>query len=284
VLESYNTRELLKRTREELATALYQHDAAVRVIARLTRERDEARDALSKLTIAPTAAGASAGASADDAMAVDNITLSQPLQDHVDDTHQQFVNHRNKWVIITMDAILTSISPRLSKGRKKRPVPPEWATPDDIAALQLVASTELTVTQPETLAVQAQHAAIGGLDGKLDIYSLEANKVERTLDIGEPIKAAIWTENKVFLGTSKGAVKAFVSGEEKHTFGSHAGQVTGLSLHPGGRIAASTGVDKSFVFYDIDELKVVSHIYTDTGMLHPAHSLVLNCPLTHFQL
>jgi hypothetical protein len=52
VLETYNTREQLARTREELATALYQHDAAVRVIARLTRERDEAREALSKVTVA----------------------------------------------------------------------------------------------------------------------------------------------------------------------------------------------------------------------------------------
>lgn len=95
MLESYNTRELLKRTREELATALYQHDAAVRVIARLTRERDEARDALSKLTIAPTSAGTGAGASADDAMAVDNMTLPEPLQDHVDQMHQQYVNKCN---------------------------------------------------------------------------------------------------------------------------------------------------------------------------------------------
>lgn len=162
---------------------------------------------------------------------------------------------------------------RLSKGRKKRPVPPEWATPDDISSLGQVGTTELTTTQPETLAVQQAHAAIGGLDGKLDIYSIEAKQVERSLDVGEPITATVWTENKVFLATSKGSVKALVSGEEKATFQAHAGQVTGLSLHPGGRIVASTGVDKSFVFYDIEELKVVSHIYTDSGMLCP-HTFV----------
>jgi len=48
-IETYNLREQLARTREELATALYQHDAAVRVIARLTKERDQARSALARI-------------------------------------------------------------------------------------------------------------------------------------------------------------------------------------------------------------------------------------------
>lgn len=87
VLEAYNTREQLARTREELATALYQHDAAVRVIARLTKERDEARDALSKVTIAPTSGAAANG----DAMAVDNEGLPEGLVEHVHELQQQYV-------------------------------------------------------------------------------------------------------------------------------------------------------------------------------------------------
>lgn len=87
VLETYNTREQLSRTREELATALYQHDAAVRVIARLTRERDEAREALSNVTVAQAAAGPANG----DAMAVDNESLPEHLVEHVNELQQQYV-------------------------------------------------------------------------------------------------------------------------------------------------------------------------------------------------
>lgn len=84
-LETYNLQEQLARTREELATALYQHDAAVRVIARLTKERDEARDSLSKVTV-------SGGTGANgDAMAIDNEGLPEDLANKVDETHQRLV-------------------------------------------------------------------------------------------------------------------------------------------------------------------------------------------------
>jgi hypothetical protein len=75
----------LARTREELATALYQHDAAVRVIARLTKERDEARDSLSKVTVTD-------GAAAGEDMVVDSVELlPEELAAQVDQTHQRLV-------------------------------------------------------------------------------------------------------------------------------------------------------------------------------------------------
>lgn len=48
LLELFDTRKALEETRMELSQALYQNDAAVRVIARLALERDEARRQLTE--------------------------------------------------------------------------------------------------------------------------------------------------------------------------------------------------------------------------------------------
>ena len=82
-LEHYMLKQTLTQTRQELSTALYQHDAAVRVIARLSRERDEARDALSRITINGGAT------SRGNAMQVDGQELSTALIDKVEATQEK---------------------------------------------------------------------------------------------------------------------------------------------------------------------------------------------------
>lgn len=44
MLGAYNTEQKLNATRQELSYALYAQDAASRVVARLIRERDAARE------------------------------------------------------------------------------------------------------------------------------------------------------------------------------------------------------------------------------------------------
>ena len=84
-LETYSLRQQLAQTRQELSTALYQHDAAVRVIARLTRERDEAREALSKITIN---AGGAVGSG--DEMQIDSHGLPEAIAAQVDSTQERY--------------------------------------------------------------------------------------------------------------------------------------------------------------------------------------------------
>ena len=84
-LESFNLQQQLQQTRQELSIALYQNDAAVRVIARLTKERDEARETLAKIGVG--AAGASNG----DSMQVDQQPLPEALIAKIENTQNKFV-------------------------------------------------------------------------------------------------------------------------------------------------------------------------------------------------
>lgn len=229
-LESYNLKEQLARSREELATALYQHDAAVRVIARLTKERDEARDSLSKVTVTGDV----------EDMVVDSVeTLPEDLAAQVDETHQS-----------------------LSKSRKKRPVPKDWVSAKALSAFETDASNSLPVSQATSLSLQGSHAVLGGLDGAAAVYSIDEDKLETQVAVGQPITDTLWTEDKLIFATSQGAVKVFESGKEVASFSEHAGPATALSAHPSG-LLASVGSDKSIVFYDLVSSKRVSRAYAD---------------------
>lgn len=82
-LETYTLQQALRQTRQELSTALYQHDAAVRAIATLSRERDEARDALARISM--NGGGTSNG----DTMHVDAQELSSDLVATVEATKER---------------------------------------------------------------------------------------------------------------------------------------------------------------------------------------------------
>jgi len=100
-LEAFTLKKALAETRQELSTALYHHDAAVRVIARLTKERDEARDALSKVTVGSRVPGHA------DAMQVDRAVLSDGIIAKINKTQEAYFSicPGSKIILIDMQIV-----------------------------------------------------------------------------------------------------------------------------------------------------------------------------------
>ena len=109
MLETHQLKKDLHSVRQELSVSLYQHDAACRVIARLVKERDEARAALVNVQASGRSAstmGKRTSTAADDDVAFDPVSGS---------------TKRSKSGIPTdVIDVLQSKSAELSKMRKKR--------------------------------------------------------------------------------------------------------------------------------------------------------------------
>ncbi|KAL4953991.1 WD40-repeat-containing domain protein [Aspergillus filifer] len=239
-LETYTLRQNLAQTRQELSAALYQHDAAVRVIARLTKERDEARDALSKVTVGARASGAG------DAMQVDSTGLPEDVLARVESTQAT-----------------------LSKSRRKRPLPQGWATADGISAYKPTENTDALYPGGKTLSVNSagDSALVETAEGVVGVFSLSQKQVLHTLKTNGPVTDALWAGEKAVIASSTGSVKVFEGGNEVASFNSHAGAATSLALHATGDIVASVGVDKSYVLYDLTTNAVIMQNFSDATLL-----------------
>lgn len=241
VLETYQLKQQLAETRQELSAALYYNDAAEKVIARLSRERDDARDALAKVSITSNGANGAGG----DAMQVDGQGLPEPIVAKIEETQKQ-----------------------LSSTRRKRAVPEDWATPELLQSLDVKQSSEPLYPGSRSLAVNASGdlVLVGGANGAAGVYSVAQGQVVQTLNCGAgSIVDGVWYGTKSIVALSTGSVKVFEDGNEIASFDQHAGAVGALSMHPCGDILASVGVDKSYILYDLQSLKPITQVFSDSG-------------------
>ncbi|KAK6533492.1 hypothetical protein TWF694_002431 [Orbilia ellipsospora] len=240
-LETYTLRQQLAQTRQELSTALYQHDAAVRVIGRLIKERDEARDALSKVT-----ASGVASAPNGDEMQVDSNEVPADVVERIEATHGE-----------------------LSAGRRKRPIPADWAIPDTIGAFKITSSSEPLYPGGASMSLDVEQDAVlvGGVDGVAGVYSLDGN-LSRVLPSQDgAITDTAWWGSRPVTASASGIVRLWEeSGNESTSFQKHAGKVSAISMHPSGQLLGSVGVDKSYILYDLAASKAVSQVYTSSAL------------------
>lgn len=159
-------------------------------------------------------------------------------------------------------------SSRLSKTRRKRPVPETWVTPEILETFEPKPASQAIVQDPKSLSVDTTgDSIIVGGKGSAVVYSMSQRSVVHTLDCGKSsVLASALAGERPVLGLSSGSVKIFDKATELASFSAHSGAVTALALHPCGDVLASVGVDKSFVIYDLQTMKQIKQQYTDSGM------------------
>jgi len=234
MLETYTLKQHLETVRQELAHALYQHDAACRVIARLIKERDSARSALGNLQGQAPEFRQDAGS----AMEVEPTnTLSSAIVDK-----------------------LTEKSQALSRSRKKRATSAELASEDAIRGYGVLSSdTGLHKTSPAGITTLDVHTSrdrivTGGLDSDVSVFDVQTRKqVAKLSGHTKRVNSVLFhpTEDLIFSCSQDRTIRVWAGDNAAHVIRTHNDDVVGISLHATGEYVASASNDKSWAFHDI---------------------------------
>lgn len=237
MLETFTMRKQLESVRQELSHALFQHDAACRVIARLVRERDAAR--------------------------------SLPEQSNeVPEVHMQIDNAS----VLSEEIIeeMTKTASELSKGRKKRAMPEDLATADEMKSLKEVNSIEFHGKEHFTcLDIQSsgKNVITGLSETHVKLFRYEGKKASSSINAHEGrINQIVCHKSKdlVFSCSDDRTICIIDSSDDKLAVRSklelHKAAVSGISLHATGNYLCSASLDKSWNLIDLNEEKLLRQI------------------------
>ncbi|CAO3669219.1 unnamed protein product [Rhizopus stolonifer] len=245
MLESFTLKQQYQQVRQELTHALYQNDAATRVVARLKKERDSAREALATVQAHLGTAAPQPTATEEESMEVDQPILPEQVIEKMNTT-----------------------SARLSETRRGKKKPPtefasaesvkEYTQTSNIPSLHSARSAGVTA-----LDVNGNFILTGGNDKHVQVYDKSEEKVFANLTGHTKKVTAVKFRGQqevddVFISASADKhVRLWVPDEKKgyklgHNINVHKGEVTGLSVHPSKDYFVSSGSDSKWIFYDFE--------------------------------
>lgn len=261
MLHSFTLRQQLQTARQELSHALYQHDAACRVIARLNKEVTAAREALA--TLKPQAAPM---------MGVQQVT-SQGGQEQAGAGDSQEVTGITEEIVEKLQEKATV----LTQERKKRgkTVPEGLATADSIKQFSVKSSHPglHSASVPGILALDISVAdtdkiVTGGADKNATVFNKSTEQVVAVLKgHSKKVNKVVYhmSEDIVITGSHDTTVRVWnaANGACNQVLRVHDGPVTGLSLHATGDYVLTTSTDQHWTFSDIATGKLITRV-TDT--------------------
>jgi len=235
MLNSYSVRQNLTTTRQELSHALYQHDAACRVIARLQKETNAAREALATLkpsaTQIPTA----------------QITPSQEVISGLNEDIIQKLDEKNTALSQTRKSVLSDRKKTLAGVEKLH----NYSKCKDFTSLHGTNH----VLSIDTSRRNTSRFVTGGADNMVVVYDRDTEKVVSSLKghSGLITRVIYHPDEEVVCSSSfDNTVRVWpLGGSASTTIKTHKAEVTGISLHATGDYILSVSRDKSWAFSEL---------------------------------
>eukprot|EP00042_Codosiga_hollandica_P030364 m.176111 g.176111 ORF g.176111 m.176111 type:complete len:498 (-) comp53337_c0_seq1:215-1708(-) len=255
VAESFQLRKQVEQLRQELSHSLYQHDAACRVIARLTRERDQARQALATFQASAAASAVSAGMDTTQSASADTAETSAAAG-----------------IPPAVIEKIMSNSKELSGARRKRTKPDDLASSDDIKAFKVAHSfaglhsaSNPGITALDICPNNNDLVLTGGQDKNVVLFDRKEEKVTHTFKGHTKRVNAVIIHPTADVALSASAdstvrIWATAGSFSERVIKSHDASVTGISLHPTGEYFVSASENKSWSFVDLETGSALSSI------------------------
>ncbi|RLN41133.1 hypothetical protein C2845_PM01G40620 [Panicum miliaceum] len=268
MLSNFALEQQLHTARQELSHALYQHDAACRVIARLKKERDEARTLLAQAErqIPASVAGAAPAA------VVSNG--KRAMEDEIGPDGKKIRPGINPVMIEE----LTECNTMLSAQRKKRQVPPTLAPIDALERYTQISSHPLHKTnKPGILSMDIHPSkdivATGGIDTNAVLFDRPSGQILCTLT-GHSKKITTLKfvpHDELFVtGSADKTVRIWQESENGnyncvHTLKDHTAEVEAVTVHATQKYFVTASKDNSWCFYDISTGSCLTQVGEASG-------------------
>eukprot|EP00056_Hartaetosiga_gracilis_P002515 m.54422 g.54422 ORF g.54422 m.54422 type:complete len:496 (+) comp11085_c0_seq6:29-1516(+) len=223
VLASFELKKYVTSLRQELTHSLYQNDAACRLIARLTKERDQAREALS--TMGPSS----------------DVTM-----DTTPEGAEQQQQEEEGAIPSALLETIAAVAKKLSKQRKKK-FKALKKSPDTFPSTDIINNYSLQKTHSGLHSSRSQNILSLGITPQIaDIFlSGASDKTAKLFDRSKEEVLSTFKHKKKVTGAilhpaqdlaitcslDKTVQIWTTAGDNRHTI-NHEGGVTGMSLHP----------------------------------------------------
>jgi pre-mRNA-processing factor 19 len=250
MLEVHTLKQSLNTTRKELSQALYQHEAACRVIARLLKERNEAREKLAKL---------------------------KGIRDSDENPEEPGIDERLK-------KKFDELSEALSTSRASRKVPNDWTRDEDMAKMKEEFSATVHTSSIISLDISSTESYIltGGKDCKAELFNIKEQSTVTTFTHLKKITAV------TFLGSTLNSITCSSDGVAKlwevtgsysvktlHSFNTHTKSISSCAVHPDKEHCLFFSKDGSWSLHNfvkggmVETVQVKDNVPIFSGALHP---------------